>query len=200
MKIIIVGASGTIGTHVTARLAKQHEVIKVGSKSGDIHMDMASMESITNMYDQVGIFDALVCVAGNAYFGPFNEMSEEDFYTGIKSKMMGQINLVMAGKDSINNNGSFTLTSGILSEDPIKGGTGLSFVNGAVNSSTIAAAVELERGIRLNTVCAGLVEDSIDSYGPYFPGHTPVTMNRVTDGYIKSVEGAITGQIIRIYG
>lgn len=200
MRVIIVGATGTIGKHVTARLQERHDVIKVGSKSGDIQMDMTSRDSIEAMYKKAGSFDALVSVAGGAYFGPFNEMKEEDFYTGIRSKMMGQINLVMVGKDYVNEKGSFTLTTGILSEEPIRGGTGLSFVNGAVNSFTIAAAVELEKGIRLNTVCAGLVEDSIDTYGPYFPGHTPVAMPKVVDGYVKSVEGAITGQVIRIYG
>ena len=200
MRIIIVGATGTIGKHVSSRLEQTHEIIKVGSKSGDVHMDMTSRDSIQAMYEQVGDFDALVSVAGAAYFGSFNQMTEKDFYKGIHSKMMGQINLVMVGKEYINDKGSFTLTTGILAEDPIKGGTGLSFVNGAVNSFTIAAAIELEKGIRLNAVCAGLVEDSIETYGPYFPGHTPVAMNRVVDGYVKSVEGGITGQVIRIYG
>ena len=200
MRIIIVGATGTIGKHITVNLEQRHEVVKVGSKSGDIQMDMTSRDSIVAMFEQVGNFDALVSVAGAAYFGSFEEMTEADFYKGIHSKMMGQINMVMVGKEYINEGGSFTLTTGILAEDPIRGGTGLSFVNGAINSFTIAAAIELKRGIRLNTVCAGLVEDSIDTYGPYFPGHTPVAMNRVVDGYVKSVEGGITGQVIKIYG
>ena len=43
MKILIIGATGTIGKHVTAALQKDHEVIKAGFKSvlggqtGQIH-------------------------------------------------------------------------------------------------------------------------------------------------------------------
>ena len=147
---------------------------------------------------KVGNFDALVSATGSGHFGPFDKMTEDDFYKGIKSKMMGQINLVMLGKDHISENGSFTLTSGILHNDPVPGSVGLSFVNGALNSFVIAAANELKKGVRLNVVSPGLVEDSIESLGAYFPGHIPVSMNRMVSGYVKSVEGNITGKIIEL--
>lgn len=199
MKIIIVGATGTVGKPVTKELKKRHEVITVGSSSGDIQMDITSKESIKEMYKEVGEFDALVVAAGAASMKPLSELTEEDFYIGIKSKMMGQINLVMEGKDLINDNGSFTLITGILAEDPVRGSVAMGFLNGALNSFAIAVACELERGIRINTVSPGLVEDSSESYGPYFPGHTAVSMQRVADAYTKSVEGIRTGEIIKIY-
>ncbi len=200
MKIILVGASGTIGKHIFKTLGSRHEVIKASLHRSDVKVDMASAGSIKKMYEDVGNFDALVCAAGNAHFGPFDEMKEEDFYKGIRSKMMGQINLVMIGKEYINDGGSFTLTTGILSEDPIQMGVGLSMVNGAVNAFARAAAVELKRGIRINVVSPGLVEDSLVTYGPYFPGHIPVPMWKAVSGYVKSVEGAASGEIIKIYG
>lgn len=199
MRIIIVGAAGTIGKHVTKELEKRHEIIKVGSSSGDIQMDMTSKESIKEMFEKAGPFDALVVAAGAAAMKPIHDLQEEDFYVGIKSKMMGQINLVMEGKNHINEYGSFTLITGILAEDPVRGSVAMGFVNGAVNSFAIAAACELGRDVRINVVSPGLVEDSGDSYGPYFPGHTPVSMKRVTDAYIKSVEGIRTGEIIKVY-
>ena len=58
MKILIVGATGTIGKHITAALQKDHEVIKAGSKSSDIQVDISSVESIENFYNQVGKFEA----------------------------------------------------------------------------------------------------------------------------------------------
>ncbi len=111
---------------------------------------------------------------------------------------MGQINLVMIGKDFINDNGSFTLTSGILSKEPIRNGAGISFVNGAVNSFVISASVELQKGIRINAVSPGLVADSHAKLGAAFPGHLPVSMEHVAQGYVKSVEGASTGQVIEV--
>jgi NAD(P)-dependent dehydrogenase (short-subunit alcohol dehydrogenase family) len=198
MKIIIVGATGIIGKAVTTELAKRHEIIKAASKSGDVKVDITSATSIKDLFNHVGKFDALISATGSAAFGPFYSLTEEDFYKGIKSKMMGQINLVMIGKDFINDNGSFTLTSGILAKDPIRNGAGISFVNGALNSFGISAAVELKRGIRINIVSPGLVEDSYAALGAAFPGHVPVSMARVAAGYVKSVEGFGTGQVIEI--
>ncbi|MGO3109372.1 MAG: short chain dehydrogenase [Sphingobacterium sp.] len=197
MKILIVGATGTIGKHVTAALQTDHEVIKVGSRSTDIQVDISSTESIENFYRQVGKFDALICTAGDAQFGPLANMKDADFRIGVNSKLMGQVNLVLIGQHYINPKGSFTLTSGVLAEDPIVMGTTVSMVNGAVNGFVKGAAIELENGVRINVVSPEVVEEST-SYFPYFPGHVPVTMNRVTQAYIKSVLGGQTGQIYEV--
>jgi NAD(P)-dependent dehydrogenase (short-subunit alcohol dehydrogenase family) len=185
MRIILVGATGNIGSSVKNELGKRHEIISIGSKSGDIQMDMSDAASIRTMYETAGSFNALVCTAGHAHFGPFDEMKEEHFYKGIKGKMMGQINLVMIGKEYITAGGSFTLTTGVTHNDPIKNGLGLSFVNGALHSFVIAAAIELKKEIRINAVSPGLIEKSAEALGPYFTGQIPVSMERVAQGYVK---------------
>ena len=200
MKIILIGGHGTIGSAIYKELAPRHEIIRASANRGEVKVDLTSRDSIVEMYKEVGSFDALVCAAGGAHFGSFEEMTEEHFYKGIHSKMMGQINLVMVGKDLVNDEGSFTLTTGILADDPVPGSVGLSMVNGAVNSFGIAAAMEMKRGIRLNVVAPGLVEDSVDKYGPYFPGHIPISMEKMVSGYVKSVEGKINGKVIRLFG
>jgi NAD(P)-dependent dehydrogenase (short-subunit alcohol dehydrogenase family) len=197
MKILIVGATGTIGKHVTAALQNDHEVIKAGSKSTDIQVDISSIESIENFYKQVGKFDALICAAGDAQFGPLASMKDADFRIGVNSKLMGQVNLVLIGQHYINAKGSFTLTSGVLAEDPIVMGANVSTVNGAVNGFVRTAALELENGVRINAVSPDIVEEST-AYFPYFPGRVPVTMSRVTQAYIKSALGGQTGQIYKV--
>src|ERR1700750_620734 len=117
MKIIIVGATGAIGKHITAAMKKDHEVIQVGSKSGDFQVDIASPESIEKLFEQTGKFDALVSAAGNAHVGPLGCIKYEDFHVGINSKLMEQVNLVLIGQHFVNPKGSFTLTSGTLSGD-----------------------------------------------------------------------------------
>ncbi|MGZ3871577.1 MAG: short chain dehydrogenase [Mucilaginibacter sp.] len=199
MKIIIVGATGTIGKHITAALQKDHEVITAGSKSGDMRVDITSPDSIERFFEQAGKFDALVSATGSAHFGPLTTMKDADFRTGINSKLMGQVNLVLTGQHYINANGSFTLTSGILSEDPIVLGANLGAVNGAINSFVIAAAIELDNGVRINAVSPGVFEESPE-YFPYFSGHIPVKMERVTQAYLKGVLGRITGQVIKVFG
>ena len=142
------------------------------------------------------VIDALVATAGIAYFGPFDKMTETDFRVGLDSKLMGQINLVMVGQNYINPKGSITLTSGTLSDDPVRMGAAISSVNGAINSFVKAASVELSNGIRINAVAPGVAEDSPE-FHPYFPGMVPDSMNRLSMAYIKSVLGAQTGQVFK---
>lgn len=198
MRIILVGSNGTIGSHVAVELEKRHEVIRASANKGPLKVNITSASSIRSMYKFVGKFDAVVCTAGTAYFGPFHAMKEKDFYLGIKSKLMGQVNLVMLGKNKINEGGSFTLTTGILYRDPIREGAALSMVNNAVHGFVLGASIELKKGVRINAVAPGLAEDSAGQLGSHFPGHIPVPMWKIVHGYVKSVEGFGTGHVIEI--
>ncbi|MCG2615957.1 short chain dehydrogenase [Terrimonas sp. NA20] len=198
MKIIIVGASGTIGKQIVSAFEKEHEVIRVGSKSGDIQADITDPASLENMFRQLKSFDALVSATGAAYFGPWEQTTDQEYRIGVNSKLMGQVNLVLIGQHYINQKGSFTLTSGILSNDPVRGGSNASMVNGAINSFVKAASVELKDGVRINAVSPNVVEDSPE-YFPFFPGEIPVAMKEVTAAYVKSVLGAATGKVLEIH-
>jgi NAD(P)-dependent dehydrogenase (short-subunit alcohol dehydrogenase family) len=160
---------------------------------------MAECESIEAMLESVGHVDAIVCIAGEAKWAAFDSMTEEDFYIGLKSKLMGQVNLVRIGQKYLNAGGSFTLTTGILADHPVDLTTSPAMVNGGIHSFVKAAALELTNGIRINVVSSGLVEDAIDKYEAYFPGHNPIPMKKVINGYVKSVEGKGNGEIIRMY-
>jgi len=197
-KIIIVGATGTMGKHLTRAFEKEHEIIKVASKGGDVQTDITSAESIECMYKQVGAFDALICTAGPTYVGPWKEMTATEFRKGIEGKLMGQINLVLIGQHYINPKGSFSLISGALTHDPQLNFANASAANGAVEAFVRAAAIELENGIRINAVSPTVIEDS-PHYFPFFPGDIPVTMQQLEYGFRKSVFGGNTGQVIKPY-
>jgi NAD(P)-dependent dehydrogenase (short-subunit alcohol dehydrogenase family) len=199
MKILIVGGNGTLGSKVTEHLKKNHEVIVASRNSGDLNVDITSEESIKNLFKETGKLDAIVSTAGAAKWAAFESMTEEDFYVGIKSKLMGQINLVRIGKDYLNNGGSVTLTTGILADDPVENTTNTAMVNNAIHGFVKAVSLEIKNDIRINAVSPGLVEDSKDKFGDHFPGHTPVSMERMVSGYVKSVEGKVRGEVIRIY-
>jgi NAD(P)-dependent dehydrogenase (short-subunit alcohol dehydrogenase family) len=199
MRILIIGGKGTIGKRVYDFLSKKHDIIIGARNSGDVVVDIAKSDSIERMFESVGEIDAVACIAGEAKWAPFDSMSEDDFHIGVRSKLMGQVNLVRVGRNFLNAGGSFTLTTGILADHPVLQTTSAAMVNGAIHSFVKAVAAELTNGIRINVVSPGLVEDSAAKYGAYFPGHTPVSMEKVIDGYIKSIEGSGTGEIIRIY-
>ncbi len=199
MKILIIGGQGTIGKKVNDHFAKKHEVITGGRNSGNVIVDSVNSKSIEAMFESVAKVDAIVCIAGEAKWAAFESMTEEDFYIGLKSKLMGQVNLVRIGQAYVNAGGSFTLTTGILADHPVALTTSAAMVNGGIHSFVKAVSLELKDGIRINVVSSGLVEDAVEKYESYFPGHNPIPMRKVINGYVKSVEGKGTGEVIRMY-
>ncbi len=199
MKILVIGGNGTIGKKVSQHFAKKHEILIGGRTSGDVIVDIADSNSIKQMFESVGKLDAIVCIAGEAKWAEFDTMTEDDFYIGLKSKLMGQVNLVRIGRQYLNPHGSFTLTTGILADHPVVLTTSAAMVNGGIHSFAKAVSLELENSQRINVVASGLVEDAVEIYEDYFPGHNPIPMKKVVNGYVKSVEGKENGQIIRMY-
>ena len=135
---------------------------------------------------------------GKVHFGELAKLTEKEMAIGLNHKLMGQVNLVLIGRDHINDEGSFTLTSGILSRDPIRYGAAASLVNGALEAFAPAAAIELPRGIRINVVSPGVLLESMPTFGEYFRGHEPVPASRVANAYVKSVEGRLTGKVFDV--
>ncbi|AZF41484.1 Short-chain dehydrogenase [Pseudomonas sp. R1-43-08] len=194
MKILLIGANGTIGSAVKAELAQRHEVIAIGRHSGDFHVDISDSASIRTLFEQTGKFDALVCAAGSVNFVALGDMSEADFELGLRDKLMGQVNLLLIGREFANDGASFTFTSGILNRDPIRTGASAALVNGALDAFVKAAAIELPRGLRINAVSPTVLVEAMGSYAPYFRGFKPVAGAEVALAYAKSVEGLQTGQ------
>ena len=198
MKIILIGASGTLGSAVDKALNTRHEIVRVGRKSGDFQVDITDPASIERLFLKIGEFDAVVCTAGEVHFGPFAEFTQDKFQIGLHSKLMGQVNLVVLGLKHIRNGGSFTLTTGQINEDPIGVGASGAMVNGGLEAFARSAAIELPRGLRINVVSPTVTEESWSAFGPFFPGQKPVPASEAALGYVKSVEGRQTGKVYRI--
>ena len=198
MKIILVGASGTIGQAIDRELRERHDIVRVGRNSGELQVNIADPASIRRLFEQTGPFDALISAAGNAHFGALEELTAKEFAVGLDDKLMGQVNLVLIGREFANDGASFTLTSGVLSEDPIRYGAAVSTVNAALDGFVRAAAIELPRGLRINSVSPTVLEESLPSYGPYFRGFKAVPAATVALAYAKSAEGRQTGQVYRV--
>ena len=199
MKVLIVGASGTIGQAVKKELAPRHDIIEVGKSNGQYQVDITSEESVRQLFTKVGKVDAIVSAAGNVHFGPLKEMTSDQFKIGLHDKLLGQVNLVLIGQQYLNDGGSITLTSGSLSHDPVVYGASASTVNAAIDGFIRSAAIEMERGIRINSISPTVLKESWDVYGPYFAGHDPAPGEKVALAFRKSVEGRQTGQTYRIW-
>jgi hypothetical protein len=109
------------------------------------------------------------------------------------------VNLALAARDHLRDGGSITLTTGILSDQPIVAGSSASLVNGAVEAFVRAAAIELPRGLRINVVSPSVLVEAMPSYAPFFRGFEPVTAARAALAFSRSVEGAQTGQVYKVF-
>lgn len=194
MKVIIVGATGTIGRAVVEAIVDRHEVIPVSFSKSAIKVDISDRTSITKMFETTGPADAVICAAGLARFGPMSSLTDEDIALGLNNKLMGQVNLVRLGIDYLTDKGSFTLTSGILSRRPMKGSTAISLVNSAIEGFGRAAALEMPRGVRINVVSPNWVIDTLKALKMDPSAGTPVEV--VARAYVKALEGSMSGEII----
>ena len=199
MRVLIAGASGTIGRAVAAELGQRHEIISAGRRSGDVRMDITDGESIRTAFEELGAIDALVSTTGTVKLAPFANMEVADYEIGLRDKLLGQLNLVLIGRHYLSDAGSFTLTTGVLDSDPIRMGTSASMVNGAINAFVMAAAIEMPRSIRINAVSPGVIAEAMGEYAPLFRGFEPVPVARAALAYAKSVEGAQTGRVYRVW-
>jgi NAD(P)-dependent dehydrogenase (short-subunit alcohol dehydrogenase family) len=197
-KIVVIGATGTVGQAVSAALKARHEVIEVGATRGQFRVDSTDPASIERLFSEIGKVDGVVTATGKLHFGPLPEMSVEQFWVGLRDKLMGQINVVLGAQRYVNDGGSFTLTSGIVGDEPIREGANATTVNLALEGFVRGAAIELPRGIRINVVSPTVLTESLEAFGPYFRGFEPVSAERAAQAYLRSVEGAQTGRVYRV--
>ncbi len=190
---MVIGATGTIGSAVADALGG-HEVIRVGSSSGDVQADISRPDSIRELFAGVGQVDAVVSCAGSAAFKPLAELSNDDFAFSLANKLMGQVNLVRLGMEHVRDGGSFTLTSGVLSQLPIPGSAAVSLVNGAVESFARAAALEAPRGLPVNLVTPPRVSQTLRQMGQDPSGGLPAAV--VARAYLSSIGDEVNGTVI----
>ena len=198
MKILLVGAHGTVGRGVAAELGQRHEVLDAGRTGASVTLDLADRDSIRRALDTVGPLDAIVSAAGQVGWKPLLDLSPEDWAYSVANKLMGQVTLALVGQQYLRDGGSITLTSGVLRENPVPYGAAASLANGGIEAFVRAAAIELPRGLRINAVSPGVLLESMDSLGPFFRGFEPVPAARVALGYARSVEGAETGRVFEV--
>jgi len=192
MKVVVIGASGTIGQAVVTALGERHEVIRA-SRSGEVKVDLSDPKSIRTMYDIVTNIDAIVCAAGTAAFGPLDQLADDDFAFGLENKLMGQLNLVRYGRICLGDNASFTLTSGILAHQPGPATALISVINAGIEVFIKAAAIDMPRGQRVNAVCPPLVKETAEKLG-WGPGGIPAA--EVAEFYVQALEGDMNGRSI----
>ena len=196
MRVIVIGATGTIGQAVAEALADRHDVVRASHSQGEHRVDLASSDSIERLFQAVGSFDAVVSAAGRAIFKPLTDLADADFDLSLGNKLMGQVNLVRIGLRHVADGGSFTLTGGIFGRAPVPGSAAISLVNTGLEGFAAAAALELPRNIRVNVVSPPWVTETMVAMGMDPAPGTPAA--QVAKAYVQSVEGQESGRVIEV--
>src|SRR3954470_10932478 len=199
MKILVVGATGTIGRAVADTLTHTHDVVRIGHNSGDVRISLESTDSIEKGLERLKPFDAVVSAAGVAVFKPLTRLTDADFQTSLSNKLMGQVNLVRIGLKYINDRGSFTLTGGVLAIEPAAGGAAIGLVNAGLEGFARSAALDLPRNLRINVVSPPWVSETLEAMGQSPANGVPAVV--VARAYVDAVEGAMNGKVLdaRLY-
>ena len=194
MKLVLVGASGTIGQAVASALSQRHEMVAVTRHTEPVRVDISSAASIQALFEAIGPVDGVISASGAARFKPLAQLDDEDFAFSLHNKLMGQVNVVREGLQRVRNAGVIVVTSGILSRLPAPGGSAISLVNAAVEAFVRAAALEAPRGIRVNVVSPPWVSETLTRLGMDPKAGLPASI--VAQAYVRAVEGSTTGQVI----
>ncbi|MFO1153265.1 MAG: short chain dehydrogenase [Rhodospirillales bacterium] len=194
MRIVVIGANGTIGSAIARLLMSDHEIVRVGRTSRDYRVDLAARASIEALFAALGPVDAVVSAAGEARFAELEALTDEDFAFSLGNKLMGQINLVRYGHPFVIDGGSITLTSGVLAHHPMVGSAAISLVNAGIEGFARAAALEVPRGLRINVVSPPWVTETLQAMG--LPTDHGLPAERVALAYRASVEGNVTGEVL----
>ena len=197
-KIIVVGATGKLGRVVVEGLRKDYEVIRAGRSGPDLKIDAFNFGSVSDILGSVGPFDGLVSCIGGTPFKTFEELTMDDFAAGLSTKCFSQLNLAKAAIPFLSENGSITLTSGIIGDEPIIAGSCAAAANGALNMCVSTLAAEYAGKLRINVVSPSIIENSVDHYGMLFDGFEPTSNESIIHAYRRTISAPITGRVMSL--
>lgn len=205
-RVLLVGATGLVGSAVHALLAPRYQVVTAGPEGCDRFLDLNDSDSIVAAVADPGDggWAAVACAAGLGRFAPLHTiapapMAQSVYGQALCNKLLGQVNLALAARDHLRDGGSVTLVTGIATRHTIPGASGFTMANAAIEGFARAAAIEMPRGIRINVVSPGVLAESPPPVFELFAGFEPVPVARVALAYLRSIEGGQTGQVFTVW-
>ncbi|MBF5041899.1 short chain dehydrogenase [Aggregicoccus sp. 17bor-14] len=194
MRILVIGATGTIGAAVVRALQGRHEVLEAARSKAKYSADITKKDTLEKLFAEVGPVDGIISATGSAAFKPLDQLKDEDFQMSLGNKLMGQVNVVRLGLARVRDGGFITLTSGVLAQEPMQGASAISLVNAALEGFVRGAALEAPRGVRVNVVSPPWVNETLQALG--MKGVTGMPADAVARAYVESAEGKRKGEVL----
>jgi len=193
-KVLVIGSSGLLGSHVAKALQGKAEVVEASFSRAPLKVDISDAASLKGLLAKVGPVDAIACTAGVARFVPWAQASDDDWAHGLANKLMGQVNLARFGAPFVRDGGAITLTTGVLAQHPMPGGSIITTVNAAVEGFVRAAAVELGGRVRVNAVSPGWITETLQAMGMDPTPGLPAAQAALS--YVQQIESGASGSIV----
>ena len=194
MKIVVIGASGTIGAAVVAALSGRHDVISVSRTSGDYNADIQDKASLEKLFASVGPVDAVISTAGGGAFKPLEQLSDADFAHSLNYKLMGQVNVIRTALAAVQPNGVIIVSTGVLAQEPMPAGSAISMINSGLEGFVRGAAIDLKGKVRINAVSPPWVSETLVGMGQ--DGADGMPAADVAKAYVQLLENDVTGQVL----
>lgn len=185
MRVLVIGASGTIGRAVASALSDRGHTVLPAGRSGPYVVDMARPETVSALLSSVPDVDAVVCCAASGRLTRVDTGTDEEFLRGLHDKLLGQVLLVRRAVELLRDGASVTLTAGAFAR-PTPGSAFGVLTNAGLSAFVGAVAPELPRGLRVNVVSPGWVRETLRAMGT--DGGTPAAL--VAELYVRAVEDA----------
>jgi NAD(P)-dependent dehydrogenase (short-subunit alcohol dehydrogenase family) len=175
-RIVVLGGTAGIGL-ATARAAARAgaDVVVASSDKARVEQALANLpagaeghtvdvtreDEIGGLFARIGGFDHLVYTAGDPLvLGELATLDLARARAALDVRFWGAVTATRHASSHLRPGGSVTLTTGAAGRRPMSGWSVTAGVCGAIESLTLALAVELAP-IRVNAVCAGMVRTDL---------------------------------------
>lgn len=193
MKVIVIGATGTLGGAVAEALEKAgHQVVRA-SRRGPVRVDLEDPQSLDGLFEAVPDADAVVSCAASGPLISLADATDEEFAAGLRGKLLGQVALARRALRHLPEHGSITLTGGTFAA-PLPGGSLGALVNAGLEGLVRNAASELPGRMRINVISPGWIRETLEAMGEDGAQGTPAAT--VAQAYLAAVEGDAQGETI----
>ena len=225
-RIVVVGGATGIGFAIAEIAHEQGASVVLGSsnqanvqaaserlqRATGYAVDLRDESSVKNFFKQISPFDHLAITAGDwggPMFVSIQDLDIKKAHELLSVRFWGALAAVKHGSHKIAQNGSITLTSGMIGHRPRKGTPVMAAVGGAVEHLTIGLAMDLAP-VRVNAVNPGYVlteqlkrmpDEMLQSVVAPLPIPRAATPAEAAQAYVYlMLNSYATGQILPVDG
>jgi NAD(P)-dependent dehydrogenase (short-subunit alcohol dehydrogenase family) len=171
-RVVVIGGSTGVGFAVAEAAKAEGANVIIGSSqpdkvaaavkqlgAGGFVVDVSDEANVAAFFEKVGGFDHLVFTAGDwgmSFFAPVRDLDIAAQQAGLSVRFWGALLAVKYGCRTIAQDGSITLTGGMLAHRPMKGAPVVTAVAGAIEHLTVGLSLDIAP-IRVNAVCLGMI-------------------------------------------